>query len=455
MGVIEGTAVGATARLARRICALGYDDLGGAAVEAVKRLIADGIAVAIAGSREAAPQIVFDHVRDTGAKAEATVWSASLRTSAQLAAYANAVAMHVLDFEPMSSPSTHAVSPTLPVALALAESCGASGREVLVACAKGLEIQGRLLVASSHARGALPFHTPGVVGVMGAAVTAAHLLKLDEVALAHALGIAASRCSGLPANTGSMVKCTHCGNAAAAGLEAALLASRGFTAHPGIIEAPRGYVETFFPAHFDYDVLLSFARPWRFVDPGIAIKFFPSKYPTHFAIGAALELRKQIPDAAQIAILRLVTPEIEDADRPSPRSGLEGKFSFQYTAAAALLDGRIGIDSFTDERRFAPDMTALLDRITLTRDTEIPRDTRRMRVAIQAVLTDGRSYRAVCSKPPGFWGEPVNREQHCAKLRDCLGVRLDEPRIVLVLDRVAAVEALSADEVGALIALLA
>ena len=49
-----------------------------------------------------------------------------------------------------------------------------------------------------------------------------------------------------------MVKCTHCGNAAAAGLEAAQLARRGFTSHPGIFDAPHGYVATFFPQHFDY-----------------------------------------------------------------------------------------------------------------------------------------------------------------------------------------------------------
>lgn len=446
---------GPTAQLAARIAAIGYQDLDGAAVDAVKRMVADGIAVAVAGSREEAPQIVFEHVRETGAKQEATVWTAQLRSTAQLAAYANAVAMHVLDFEPMSSPSTHAISPTVPVALALAEALGADGRQVIAAVAKGIEIQGRILVASSHARGSLPFHTPGVVGLMGSAVTASHLLKLDEKQLANALGIAASRCSGLPANTGSMVKCTHCGNAAASGLEAALLARRGFTAQPAIFEAPRGYVETFFPAHFDYDVLLGYGRPWRCVDPGMAIKFFPSKYPTHFAIGAGLALRKKLDDPQRIARLRIVTPEIEDADRPSPRSGLEGKFSFQYTAAAALLDGRVGIDSFTDERRFAADMTALLKNTTLTRNAGIPQDTRRMRVEIEATMADGRVVSAVCEKPPGFWGEPIDAEQHLGKIRDCLAVRFDSVRIAQVLEKLGALEHLSAAQVAETIALLA
>src|SRR5688572_22337714 len=124
-------------------------------------------------------------------------------------------------------------------------------------------------------------------------------MKLNPGQLAHAMGVAASRCAGLSANTGSMVKSTHCGNVAAAGLDAASLAALGFTANPDIFDAPHGYVDTFFKAHFDYDLLMQYGRPYRCVDPGMAIKFYPSKYPTHFAIAAALDARIDVRDAAQ------------------------------------------------------------------------------------------------------------------------------------------------------------
>ena len=266
-----------TSQLAATICSIDYDALDSATVAAVKRLISDGIAVAIAGTGEAAPRIVSEHVRAIKASPDATVWGSGFKTSAQHAAYTNAVAMHVLDFEPMSNPSTHAVSPTVPVAFALAEARGAHGRDIIAACAKGFEAQGCVLAAAMPERGSLPFHTPGVIGVIGSAVTAGHILGLDAGQLANALGISASRAAGLPANTGSMVKSTHCGNAASAGVEAALLAARGFSANPEIFAAPRGYVETFFPAHFDYPTLLAFGNPYRCVDPGMAIKFYPSK----------------------------------------------------------------------------------------------------------------------------------------------------------------------------------
>ncbi|MDB5812365.1 MAG: hypothetical protein JWN94_4487 [Betaproteobacteria bacterium] len=450
----KSNADGATAALTARICAITAQSLDAEVIAVTKRLVADGIAVAIAGAREAAPTIAAEHIRAMGCSEQASAWGFEFKTTAQNAAYLNAMSMHVLDFEPMSNPPTHAVSPTVPAAFALGELLQADGREIVAACAKGFEMQGRILYAANIERGKLKFHTPGVVGVMGATVAAAHLLKLDAAQLANALGIAASRCSGVSANTGSMVKATHCGNAAASGVDAALLAHRGFSANPAIFEARAGYVATFFDAGFDYAALLAFGKPYRCVDPGMAIKFYPSKYPTHYAIGAALELRKQIKDPTDITALRLVTPEIDDADRPQPRSGLEGKFSFQYTAAIALLDGEVGIGSFTDARRFGADVVALLGRTTLTKDPNIPRDTRTMRVEMEAQMQGGTRHRAVCTQPPGAWGAPVEPALHARKLRDCLAIRLDSAGVDGVLERLNGLDRLGAAEVAALIAAL-
>ena len=450
-----GPAANRTAEIAARIAEVKDESLDADTIIAVKRLIVDGIAVAIAGTAEVAPRIVAEQVRELGSQPLSTVWGVGFRTAPQSAAFCNAVSMHVLDFEPMSSPPTHAVSPTLPAAFALGESTRASGREIVTACAKGFEMQGRVLLASSHDRGELPFHTPGVVGVMGSVVASSHLLGLDAPQIAHALGIAASRCSGLSANTGSMVKCTHCGNASSAGLEAALLARRGFTANPRIFDAPSGYVATFFPKRFDYAALLDFARPYRCVDPGMALKFYPSKYPTHFAISAALDARKQIKDLSGIRRVRVLAPDIEDADRPQPRSGLEGKFSLQYTAAAALLDGRVGIATFRDERRFAPDMTALLERTLVVRDPGASRDTRKMRIEVEVELASGETVRGVCTAPPGSWGLPVDPAQHRAKVTDCLSVRFDEARRARILGLLDRLERLSSDEVAELARALA
>jgi 2-methylcitrate dehydratase PrpD len=103
-----------------------------------------------------------------------------------------------------------------------------------------------------------------------------------------ALAIAASRAGGVSANTGTMTKATHCGNAGRMGLEAALLAAKGFTGHPDIFEHPAGYTSVCFGQGFDLDaVTRDFGHPYRMVDPGMAIKKHPSQYSTHRGIDAA------------------------------------------------------------------------------------------------------------------------------------------------------------------------
>ena len=166
------------------------------------------------------------------------------------AAALNGAAMHVLDFEPMWSPATHALSVTLPVALALAEARGLPGREVLTALVKGIEIQGWLREASGqYTPDVLKFHPPGLVGPMGAVAVASHLLRLDPERMANAFGIAASRAGSVFSNVGTMTKSTHCGQAAAMGLEAALLAEAGFTGDPETFESRLGYANTFHTRH--------------------------------------------------------------------------------------------------------------------------------------------------------------------------------------------------------------
>lgn len=449
--------MGITAELCRVITATTFETLDADCVRRVKQAIKDGIAVAVAGAREPPVKLLAAHVKAQGGGRQASVWGHGFRTSTVQAAYVNGVAVHVLDFEPMWLPPTHAVSPTLPVAVALAEARGHPGREVIAAVAKGMEIQGRIQLAGDQFEPeGLRFHPPGVAGVMGAAVTAAHLLRLDATQLAHALGIAASRAGALLANIGSMTKATHCGHAAASGLDAALLASRAFTANPGIFEAPRGFVATFFPERFDSERLLAYGRPFRVVDPGLAIKRFPSQFATHWAISAALEARERVRDPAAIERVVITAPVMNYVDRPRPATGLDGKFSFQYTAAAALLDGKVGISSFSDRRRLSPDMEALLGKIELRQDASIPGDWRGMHVTVEIMLRDGSRGAATCRGPRGAWGqEELTDAEHEVKLRDCLHRAFDRNSIAALLGWLDRLEELPPAAVKRMVAMIA
>jgi aconitate decarboxylase len=396
-----------------------------------------------------------EHVRGLGGAPQAGVWGWGYKASAVQAAWVNAMATHVLDFEPMWSPPTHAVSPTVPVAFALAETRATTGEEIVTAVAKGIEIQGRLQFAGDqYSPEKLKFHPPGVAGVFGSAVVAATMLGLDVRGMQHALGIAASRAGALLANVGSMTKCTHCGNAAASGFEAALLAQQGFTANPDVLEAHKGVVETFYADSFDPEKLLGYGQPFRVVDPGLALKMFPSQYGTHYAITAGLDLHARIGRPSRIKHLRMVTPVMKYVDRPRPGTGLDGKFSLQYAACAAILDGAVRIDTFTDERRFRDDMVAILEKTTLVQDASIQGDFHHMRVEIEAELDDASRLSAVCRGPRGSWGVPLAPGDHRAKLDDCFGRALPAAQAAELIDALSRLPQLDSRGVAKLTALM-
>lgn len=444
--------MGLTHDLCTIIHATRYESLGDDCIYRVKQAIKDGVAVALAGSSEPPVKIMMQHMLALGGSPQASIWGAGAKLSVVQAAYVNSVATHVLDFEPMWSPPTHSVSPTVPVAFALAEARRLTGRQIITAVAKGLEVQGRLQYAGDqYVPEALRFHPPGVAGVIGSSVAASDLLGLDVPTMQHAIGLAASRAGALLANVGSMTKSTHCGNAAAAGLDAALLAQRGFTANPDVLEAPKGFIATFYPDRFDADRLLAYGKPWRVVDPGLAIKLFPSQYGTHYGITAGLELHAALGGRQDIRRVHMVSPVMKYVDRPQPATGLDGKFSLQYTTAAALLDGAVRIDSFTDERRFRADMCGMLEKIELEQDESIPGDFHSMHVQVQVELEDGTTHTAVCRGPRGSWGFAMGEGDHEAKLRDCLkhAPACEGEQLLDQLDRL---EALGVEEVQSLVA---
>jgi 2-methylcitrate dehydratase PrpD len=417
-----------TAQLCERIAATGYDDLGAPAIAAARRLVLDGIAIGIAGTEEEAIRILAAHHKEQGGAEQATAIGNGFRLNTVAAAALNGATMHVLDFEPMWSPANHALSTTLAGVLALAETRGANGREVLTALVKGVEMQGWIRQASGqYEAGTSRFHPPGAAGPLGSAVAAGHLLKLDPGQLANAIGIAASRAGSLLANAGTMTKSTHCGHAAALGLEAALLAARGFTANVDVFEAAQGYVPALYDDGFKVDEMLGYGRaPLRVGNPGYAIKMFPCQFGTHFGITAGLELHRQIPSAAAIRRVVLTAPVMNYVDRPRPKTGLSGKFSLQYTAASALLDGKVGIRTFTDARLAQADMQDLLGKFELRLDPAIPGRFEDMHVLLRVELDGGRVLETRCDGPRGKWGTPpISEAEHLVKVRDCLATRFE------------------------------
>ncbi len=430
-----------TETLVDHILAIDFDTLPAPAIDMAKHVALDGIAVMLAGSTEplGLGRIVIDYVREMGGAPQASVVAGRFKTSMQNAAYANGTMAHALDWDNTWYPLNHPTSPTLPAILAIGEHHGASGRKIIEAIVAAFEVQGRVRLAATGMADGQRFHKPGTTGLFGAVTAAIRMLDLDREQALMAFGISGSRAGSISINTGSMTKSSHSGHAARMGVECAVLAKKGWTAHPDVF-GPGGFFDTFLNGHAEPDALVrDFGNPYRMVSPGVGFKKHPSNYFTHRPIDAALALRDEPGfDPMQIARVEIRFPRFDYVNRPQPKTGLDGKFSVQYATTIALLDGQITVDSFDDKRRFAPDAVDLLSRTTLQFDDTIPRDFDRMHCIVAVTMNDGRTLERKIEKLTGWVGNPLSLEQRMRKFNACAQRVLsadDAERVVGLVNR--------------------
>jgi aconitate decarboxylase len=430
-----------TEQLADAILDIRCHTLPQQAVEVARQVTLDGLAVTLAGATEplGVGRISIDYVKMLGGAPQSSVVAGGFRTSMTEAAYANGTMAHALDFDNTWYPLNHPTSPTLPAILAVAEHERLTGSKVVEAIAAAFEVQGRVRLAATGMETGSGFHKPGMTGTLGAVVGVARALDLDKRELLMAIGLAGSRLGSIAINTGTMTKSSHSGHAARNGVECALLARMGWTANPDLF-GPKGFFDTFFGGRGEPQLLVKdFAKPLRMIDPGVGFKKHPSNYFTHRPIDAALALRAtHAIDPNDIESVVVTFPRFDYVNRPFPETGLDGKFSVQYATAVALLDGEVTVDSFTNERRRARDVEALLPRVTLVLDDAIPADFDRMHAVVEVTLKGGPRHSHRVDRLSGWIGSPLTREQRLTKFHSCARRVLDRPaaeRVVTLVDR--------------------
>lgn len=437
-----GTITGA---LVEKVLAVDYDALPAAAVDMARQVALDGLGVTLAGSAEplGVGRLSIEYVRAMGGAAQASVAAGGFKTSMLNAAYANGTMAHALDFDNTWYPLNHPTSPTLPAILAIAEYHRLSGRRVVEAIVTAFEVQGRLRLAATGLATGSGFHKPGTTGLFGAVAGSVRLLGLTAQQAAMAFGLAGSRAGSIALNTGTMTKSSHSGHAARMGVECAVLAQMGWSATDDVF-GPKGFFDTFMPGDSKPELLVEgFAAPLRMVQPGVGFKKYPSNYFTHRPIDAVLALRAETAiDPSAIKSVRILFPRFEYVDRPRPSSGLDGKFSVQYVTCVALLDGAITIRSFDNERRFAPDVEALLAKTSLEFDDAIPKDFDRTSATVIVAMNDGRTLMKRVEQLSGWVGQPLPREQRVSKFLSCTDGILPAADAQRMLDLVERLEQL-------------
>ncbi len=442
---------------ARFVAETEYSTISEKTLTNAKMHILDTLGVALAAVATPVAKIALDYCMRVGNSNESSIWGTKEKSSVPMTAFANGLLAHALDFDDWED-SIHAGHPTSMVtgaALSLAETLGASGKELLKAYVFGIEVLTKISAAGPnlHDRG---FHSTPVLGSIGAAVACASLLKLAPEKIKAALGVAASGCSGIHRQQGSMVKPFHAGNAARNGVEAALLAEKGFTADAAIFEAPRGFCDTFFgKGACDYEKMIaSIGKPFFLESPGLGLKMHPCSAPQFLAADAALYLKREhdirFEDVARIEVS--IPPErYQRHFHAEVKTGLRGKFAINYVVALCILDGILEITTFTDEKANQPQVQEALSKVKVIVDESIPEPGPYCPVTVELKSGARHSYTAKIAK--GAPQNPLTEEEVLDKFRSNARTVIPGKRAEELIVAVRSLEA--ADNISNLTPLLA
>src|SRR5881296_3492698 len=435
-------------QLADYACALNFEDLSPEVVREVKRRVIDSLGCALGAWDEEPCAIARKVVSEFSAKHGSTVIGTNHKAPPDWAAFANGCCIRYFDYNDtyLSKEPAHP-SDNIAAALAVAESVGASGRELITSIALAYEVQCRFCDAASiRARG----WDHVTYGAFSTALACAKLMSLDPKNTRHAVNIAGVAGAAMrQARVGELShwKGVAFATAARHGVYSALLARAGMTGPGPIFEGQMGFEKQFGVSLAN--VAEKFAVPFAKNGEDTAsmilrtsIKFWPAEYHSQSAIEAALFLRNQIGERVEV---KSMTIESHDAsvdiigsepEKWKPETRETADHSLPYITAIALIDGKVTDQQFQPSRFTDPAIWKFLENVKVTRNAELsslyPGAVANI---VHVTLKDGRTLTKRVDYPLGNAKNPVSDVElerkflhlvapalgrdHCARILQC------------------------------------
>lgn len=363
-----------------------FEDLSQDTITLAKRCILDGLATILAGSREPCARIAREYVKEIAGRGDSNTYGeGAMRAPMHLAALANGVAGHALDYDDTAlslekdrSVLIHPTMPPLCAGLAVGEFTGASGADLLTAFILGFEVEIKIAEAINpeHFTGGRGFHSSGTIGVFGSVVTASKLLELDVERTRNAIAIAATMSAGLGVNHGTMSKPLNMGRSSETGVTAARLASLGFDGPANSLEGGRGFFEAFGGGFNPAKIAGRLGQPWAIVEPGTSVKPYPSGVVGHPGMDAMKQLVIE-NDIAPEAVAKVTVRTGENVIKPGPlriayaNTALEAKFCVPFQMAAIILRRKAGLEEFSDDFVASAECQDMQRKVSAVLDPEI------------------------------------------------------------------------------------
>jgi 2-methylcitrate dehydratase PrpD len=351
-----------------------YNDLSESQVSKLRLYFLDWLGSAIAGKAGEPVKIILGIIHELGGTPESTVVADQTSSNCLLAALANGASSHMVEMDDLHRESIlHPATAIIPAVFALAEREKASGASLLLSIAAGYEAAIRVAIGAGPAHYRF-WHTTATCGTFGAAAGCARLLGLDEERTISAYGSAGTQAAGLWEflTNHAMSKQLHAGKAALNGLLAALLAQKGFTGAPRILEGEKGFFKA---TSADFDETRCLADLGKvFYFERNSLKYHASCGHTHSAIDAVLQATRGTaldPEEVESVNVSVYQGALDLLGDIEPATPYFAKFNLPFCVASALRFGHAHLADFSLERIRNPEMIRMMQKIRIQSDAEL------------------------------------------------------------------------------------
>lgn len=444
---VPAEAIDATLKLANFAATLRFEDLPPEVINKAKLSILDTLGCCLFGVSLQPMQKLAAVVEAEGGAPKATAFGFPFRTSASLAALINGTGAHSFQLDEIHLESTlHPGSVGLAAAFALGEAKQTtSGRGLITALVAANEVGIRVGLACKGGMFKTGFHNQGTTGVFVAAAAAGKMLGLKAPQMQHALGIAGSQAAGLMAvQDGAMAKAFHSGRAAQSGVYASLLAERGYTGIPDVLEAPYGAFFSSFVDEWSPQALTSeLGSRWETLR--IGFKPAPASNGSITAMMAMDRIMREQSIAADDIVS--ITAHVSNNtlhhcgwpyDLAHIQSVLSAQMNLHYGIAIVALKRDNSAAQFNEVQIRDPEILKFIERIKVAHESKFETEGGRYRVACRLVvrLKNGKEHEAEVLFRKGSPEDPMDQkelQQKFMKLSESLGEARSEQVVAAVM----------------------
>ena len=409
---------------------LTYEKLSPESIEAAKLFLYDSLGCALGGSKQHDVEITLDHFKDMGGASTCTVFGSGFKTDPVTAAFLNALCIRAMDYNDIYWKADPAhPSDIIPAPLSICERNGLTGKDLILGTVIAYEMEMRLA----------EFGDPGVreygwhhatITCIAAPIAAGAVLGLSADEIQQAIGISASprMCLGaVTAGKLTNMKNTVDPNATRMGVEAAMLAKRGYSGPEHVIDGKEGLVHCFekFGGKFNLNMLTDNLPKcggchYKIIDCGM--KSFPIEALSHAPLSAMMKIVRDHdlnPDDVseiKVEVIARAADILGDPAKYRPTSKETADHSLPYSLAVGLVDGIVTPLQFEQSRIDDVSLHGVMDKIKVLPNDEFESLFPEFQPSqVTITLSDGTSHTARVDVPKGDPRDPMTEDEIAVK----------------------------------------